>query len=137
MVDVMLVLLIIFMVAAPLMVQGVPLDLPKTSAAKLQPLKKPTIVSLTAEGMLEIRLGDLVENVDKARLVPRLMELKSEIGDGIVYVRADRKIPYGDVMELLGRVGESGLSRISLLSQPQPSQSALPAPSQSAPPAWK
>ena len=109
MVDVMLVLLIIFMVAAPLMVQGVPLDLPKTSAAKLQPLKKPTIVSLTAEGMLEIRLGDLVENVDKARLVPRLMELKSEIGDGIVYVRADRKIPYGDVMELLGRVGESGV----------------------------
>ena len=49
------------------------------------------------------------------------MEIKSTEGDGIVYVRADRKIPYGDVMELLGRVGESGYARVSLLSQPSPS----------------
>jgi biopolymer transport protein TolR len=49
------------------------------------------------------------------------MEIKSQEGDGIVYVRADRKIAYGDVMTLLGKVGESGFSRVSLLSQPSPS----------------
>lgn len=116
-VDVMLVLLIIFMVAAPLMVQGVPLDLPKTSAAKVGAQKKPMVVSLAPDGKLYIR----DEEVTRESLVPRLMQIKSAEGDGIVYVRADRKIAYGDVMELLGRVGESGYARVSLLSQPSPS----------------
>ena len=116
-VDVMLVLLIIFMVAAPLMVQGVPLELPKTSAAKLGTVKKPMVVSLSADGNLYIR----DEHVTRQTLVSRLMAIKSqEGGDGIVYVRADKKIAYGDVMEILGRVGESGFARVSLLSQPSP-----------------
>jgi biopolymer transport protein TolR len=117
MVDVMLVLLIIFMVAAPLMVQGVPLELPKTSASKLGTVKKPMVVSLSPDGKLYIR----DEEVTPQTLVSRLMEIKSQEGDGIVYVRADRKIAYGDVMTLLGKVGESGFSRVSLLSQPSPS----------------
>jgi biopolymer transport protein TolR len=117
MVDVMLVLLIIFMVAAPLMVQGVPLELPKTSASKLGTIKKPMVVSLSPDGKLYIR----DEEVTPQTLVSRLMEIKSQEGDGVVYVRADRKIAYGDVMELLGKVGESGFSRVSLLSQPSPS----------------
>jgi biopolymer transport protein TolR len=117
MVDVMLVLLIIFMVAAPLMVQGVPLELPKTSATKLGTIKKPMVVSLSPDGKLYIR----DEEVTPQTLVSRLMEIKSQEGDGIVYVRADRKIAYGDVMTLLGKVGESGFSRVSLLSQPSPS----------------
>ena len=117
MVDVMLVLLIIFMVAAPLMVQGVPLELPKTSASKLASAKKPMVVSLSADGNLYIR----DEQVTKQTLVTRLMAIKSQEGsDGIVYVRADKKIAYGDVMEVLGRVGESGFARVSLLSQPAP-----------------
>jgi biopolymer transport protein TolR len=116
-VDVMLVLLIIFMVAAPLMVQGVPLELPKTSASKLGAIKKPMVVSLATDGKLYIR----DQEVTRDNLVSRLMQIKSQEGDGIVYVRADRKIPYGDVMELLGRVGESGYARVSLLSQPSPS----------------
>ena len=117
MVDVMLVLLIIFMVAAPLMVQGVPLDLPKTSASRIGQLKKPKVVSLAADGQLYIR----DELVARDRLVPRLLELRAAEGaDGIVYVRADRKIAYGDVMEILGRVGEAGFARVSLLSQPAP-----------------
>jgi biopolymer transport protein TolR len=115
-VDVMLVLLIIFMVAAPLMVQGVPLELPKTSASKLGAIKKPMVVSLAMDGKLYIR----DEEVSRDTLVSRLTQIKSQEGDGIIYVRADRKIPYGDVMELLGRVGESGYSRVSLLSQPSP-----------------
>jgi biopolymer transport protein TolR len=123
MVDVMLVLLIIFMVAAPLMVQGVPLELPKTSAAKLGQLKKPKIVSLSADGLLYIR----DEQVTRDRLVPRLLEIKSTEGaDGIVYVRADRSIAYGEVMEILGRVGEAGFARVSLLSQPSPTAQAAP-----------
>lgn len=120
-VDVMLVLLIIFMVAAPLMVQGVPVDLPKTSASKLGTVKKPMVVTMAGDGNLYIR----DEQVTRETLVPRLMAIKSqEGGEGIVYVRADKKIAYGEVMEILGRVGESGFARVSLLSQPSPSAQA-------------
>jgi len=101
-------------------VQGVPLDLPKTSASKIGAMKKPMVVSLAPDGKLYIR----DEEVTPDTLVSRLMQVKSEEGDGVVYVRADRKAAYGDVMELLGRVGESGYARVSLLSQPAPSGTA-------------
>jgi len=119
-VDVMLVLLIIFMVAAPLMVAGVPVDLPNNSAAKLTRPKKPIIVSLQADGGLFIRK----QSVDSSRLVSTLARLRAQEGDTIVYVRADKSRAYGDVMELLGKVGESGYQRISLLSQPNTAQGA-------------
>jgi biopolymer transport protein TolR len=116
MVDVMLVLLIIFMVAAPLMVAGVPVELPKTTAARVGQVKKPMIVTLTADGKLQIR-NDFVS---REELIPKLKELRAAEGDAVVYVRSDGKNAYGDVMELLGRVGESGYGRVSLLSQPKP-----------------
>jgi biopolymer transport protein TolR len=116
MVDVMLVLLIIFMVAAPLMVAGVPLELPNTSAARVSQSKKAMVVSMAGDGGLFVR----EEQVSRETLVPRLKELRSQEGDTVVYVRADKKIPYGDVMEVLGRVGEGGYGRVSLLSQPKP-----------------
>ncbi len=115
-VDVMLVLLIIFMVAAPLMVAGVPVDLPNSSAKRLSQPKKPMVVSVAADGALYIR----EEAVSAAGLVPRLMALKAEEGDTVVYVRADKSRPYGDVMDVLARVGESGYQRVSLLTQPKP-----------------
>ena len=115
MVDVMLVLLIIFMVAAPLMVAGVPLELPNTSAARVSQSKKAMVVSLAADGNLYIR----EEQVSSAGLVPRLRELRAVEGDTVVYVRADKSSNYGDVMDVLGRVGESGYGRVSLLSQPK------------------
>jgi|SRR5665647_1625660 len=121
-VDVMLVLLIVFMVAAPLMVQGVPVDLPRTSATKLQKVRKPMVVTLAPDGTLYIR----DEQVDRSALVNRLIAMRAQEGDTVVYVRADRKIPYGDVMEILGRVGETGYPRVSLLSQPSPSGKAAP-----------
>jgi biopolymer transport protein TolR len=121
-VDVMLVLLIVFMVAAPLMVQGVPVDLPRTSAAKLAKIRKPMVVTLAPDGAIYIR----DERVERGNLVNRLMAMRSDEGDTVVYVRADRKIAYGDVMEILGRVGETGYQRVSLLSQPTPSQGAAP-----------
>ena len=116
MVDVMLVLLIIFMVAAPLMVAGVPLELPNTSAARVSQSKKAMVVSMAGDGGLFVR----EEQVSRETLVPRLRELRSQEGDAVVYVRADKKIAYGEVMEVLGRVGESGYGRVSLLSQPKP-----------------
>lgn len=119
-VDVMLVLLIVFMVAAPLMVQGVPVNLPKTSATKIAQVRKPMVVTLAPDGSLYIR----DEQVDRGRLVSRLMALRSDEGDNVVYVRADRSVPYGEVMEILGRVGETGYQRVSLLSQPSPSRGA-------------
>jgi len=116
MVDVMLVLLIIFMVAAPLMVAGVPLELPNTSAARVSQSKKAMVVSLAGDGSLYVR----EERVSPDGLVPRLRELRAAEGDAVVYVRADKKSSYGDVMDVLGRVGESGYGRVSLLSQPKP-----------------
>lgn len=116
MVDVMLVLLIIFMVAAPLMVTGVSIELPKTTAAKLGQSKKPLVVTLTPDGQLQIR----TDFVPRGDLVSKLNEIKSQEGDSVVYVRADKKSPYGDIMQLLGDIGQSGFARISLLSQPLP-----------------
>jgi biopolymer transport protein TolR len=115
MVDVMLVLLIIFMVAAPLLIAGVPVELPNTSVAKVSQPKKPMIVSLAADGSIYVR----EEQVTEATLVPTLTALRQTEGDTVVYVRGDKNRPYGEVMEILGRVGQSGYARVSLLSQPK------------------
>jgi len=117
MVDVMLVLLIIFMVTAPLLVAGVPVELPNTAAARLSQPKKPMIVSLAADGSLYIR----EEQVPKDNLVPKLTQLRAAEGDAVVYVRADKKSVYGEVMDILGKVGQAGYGRVSLLSQPSSS----------------
>ncbi len=124
MVDVMLVLLVIFMVTAPLLVAGVPVELPKNAAQPISQSKKPLVVTFAADRGLFIR----DEKVDDASLVRRLSELRQAEGDAILFVRADRKIPYGDVMEILGRLGASGYSRISLLSQSQKQEALKPAP---------
>jgi biopolymer transport protein TolR len=114
-VDVMLVLLIIFMITAPLLVAGVPVELPNTSAARISQPKKPVIVSLAGDGSLFIR----EDQVSSDTLIPRLQALRSAEGDAVVYVRADKKRAYGEVMDILGRVGQSGYARVSLLSQPK------------------
>ena len=119
-VDVMLVLLIIFMVAAPLMITGVHVDLPRTSAAKVGNVKKPVVVTLTADGGLSVR----DESVTYEGLPDALALLRAEEGDGIVYVRADRNIDYGQVMDLLGRVSASGYAQVSLIAQAQRSAAA-------------
>ena len=115
MVDVMLVLLIIFMVTAPLLVAGVPVDLPSTSAAKVSQPKKPMIVSLASDGSIYVREEQFTEDT----LVPTLIALRQAEGDTVVYVRGDKSRPYGEVMDILGRVGQSGYARVSLLSQPK------------------
>jgi biopolymer transport protein TolR len=116
MVDVMLVLLVIFMVTAPLMVAGVPVELPHTSATRLSQTKKPIVISLTADGVFYVR----DEQVSRDVLVSKLQAIHAQEGDTIVYVRADQKVSYGNVVDVLGKVGESGYGRVSLLSQPKP-----------------
>ena len=93
-VDVMLVLLIIFMVAAPLMMVGVPVELPKTSAARVGQPKKPVIVSVTRTGAIFVR----DEAVPQDGLVQRLTALEGRGRGDVVYVRGDRGIDYGEVM---------------------------------------
>jgi len=113
MVDVMLVLLVIFMVAAPLLTVGVPINLPKTGAAQLTEPKDPIIVSLN--GQEEAFIGD--EKVAAEDLKARLAALAAEDPARIVYVRGDRALPYGRVMDLLGVVNTAGFAKVSLLAE--------------------
>ncbi len=124
MVDVMLVLLVIFMVTAPLLVAGMPVELPKTAAQPIAHTKKPVVVTLAADKSLLIR----DERVDAGSLVSRMAAIRASQGDAVVYVRADKNIAYGEVMELLGRISTSGYQRISLLSQPSKPDAGDPAP---------
>ena len=114
-VDVMLVLLIIFMVAAPLMIAGVPVNLPQTAAARQNTPQKPMVITIAPGGRLYIR----DEQISSAVLVNRLRELRAAEGDAVAYVRSDSSIPYGEVMTILGGASEAGYTRISLLSQPK------------------
>jgi biopolymer transport protein ExbD len=112
-VDVMLVLLIIFMITAPLMMAQLPIELPKSSAQDLGKPPEPLIVALDAKGQFYI--GSDV--VPAAELDGRLKVLAAKDSDQIVYVRADKTVPYGQVMALLSEVGQSGFYKISLMSE--------------------
>jgi biopolymer transport protein TolR len=113
MVDVMLVLLVIFMVTAPLLTVGVPLDLPKTSAARVVQPQEPIVLSLDREG------GTFIgsERVDPGDLKDRLARLAADDPDRIVYVRGDRTILYAQLMDALGLVNSAGFTKVSLLAE--------------------
>jgi biopolymer transport protein ExbD len=113
MVDVMLVLLVIFMVTAPLLTVGVPLDLPKTAAAAITDPKPPVILSLNRMG--EVFIGD--ERIDPAELAARLSGLAAEDPTRIVYVRGDQTISYAQLMEALGVVNRAGFVKVSLVAE--------------------
>ena len=113
MVDVMLVLLVIFMVTAPLLTVGVPLDLPKTRAAALTEPKPPVVLSLNRSG--ELYIGD--ERVEPGDLEARLFGLAAEDPSRIVYVRGDQTISYAQLMEVLGIVNRSGFAKVSLVAE--------------------
>ena len=113
MVDVMLVLLVIFMVTAPLLTVGVPLDLPKTRAATIAEPKPPVILSLNREG--EVFIAN--ERIELGDLDQRLAELAAEDPSRIVYVRGDQTIRYAQLMDALGRVNRAGFSKVSLVAE--------------------
>ena len=113
MVDVMLVLLVIFMVTAPLLTVGVPLDLPKSTAAQLTQPKEPIVLSLDREG------GTFIGNEQIAAddLKGKLAGLAAEDPGRIVYVRGDRTISYARLMDALGLVNTAGFTKVSLLAE--------------------
>ena len=113
MVDVMLVLLVIFMITAPLLTVGVPLDLPKSRAATLTEPKQPIIISLNREG--EVFIGD--ERIAADELEPRLAALAAEDPSRIVYVRSDKSNTYAQLMDTLGLVNQAGFSKVSLIAE--------------------
>jgi biopolymer transport protein ExbD len=114
MVDVMLVLLVIFMVTAPLLTVGVPLDLPKTQAAAITEPKPPVILSLNRTG--EVFIGD--ELIEPGDLAQRLAGLAVEDPTRIVYVRGDQTISYAQLMEALAIVSRAGFGKVSLIAEP-------------------
>ncbi|HWB48537.1 MAG TPA: biopolymer transporter ExbD [Stellaceae bacterium] len=113
MVDVMLVLLVIFMVAAPLLTVGVPINLPKTSAAQITQPQEPLVVSINAAG--ETFIGDNLAAGDD--LKTQLASIAAQDPSRIVYVRGDRAIQYGTLMDLLGTVNTAGFAKVSLLAE--------------------
>ena len=115
MVDVMLVLLIIFMVSAPLLTVGVPLDLPQTQAKSLDQQKDPLTLSVNLKGQVflndtEIPLEDLVT---KLRAIT---DARSGL-DERIFVRGDRKVDYGTVMKVMGRLSQAGFRRVALVTE--------------------
>ncbi|GAC1627782.1 MAG: protein TolR [Nevskia sp.] len=119
MVDVMLVLLIIFMVTAPLMMSQLPVTLPKASAAPSDHPKDPLIVSVDLAGHYYIdqdrKIGPV--EVSTEQLQPTLIEIAKQDPDNLVYVSGDQKINYGKVVDLIGVVGNSGFAKVSLQSK--------------------
>ena len=115
MVDVMLVLLIIFMVTAPLLVAGVPVDLPDSKAGALDQEVKPVQISLDASGAIFI--DDMP--VPEAALSTRLAQIAtpgSEEGGPRIFLRADRDLDYGRVMRVMGELNNAGLRKVALVS---------------------
>ncbi|MBB5049785.1 biopolymer transport protein TolR [Rhodopseudomonas rhenobacensis] len=115
MVDVMLVLLIIFMVSAPMLTVGVPLDLPQTQAKSLEQDKNPLTLSVNLKGQVflnetEIGLEDLVPKL-KA-----ITEARSGM-DERIFVRGDKKVDYGTVMKVMGRLSAAGFRRVALVTE--------------------
>ncbi len=114
MVDVMLVLLIIFMVTAPLLVTGVPVDLPDSRAAALKAEDKPVQVSLDRGGSVFVDDALVADDA----LAARLAALHAANGDARVFVRADRGLDYGRVMSVVGEVAAAGFRKVALVSAP-------------------
>ncbi|WP_170332792.1 protein TolR [Ruegeria arenilitoris] len=112
-VDVMLVLLIIFMVAAPLLTVGVPVDLPKTAASALPgDNEEPLTVTLTADGRVQIQTTDVV----REELIGKLRAIASERSSDRVFLRADGAIPYAQVMQIMGALNAGGFSNVGLVT---------------------
>jgi biopolymer transport protein TolR len=115
MVDVMLVLLIIFMVSAPLLTVGVPIDLPQSQAKSLEQDKEPLTVSVNEKGQIFLQNSEIA--VDD--LVPKMQAIADARGgtDARVYVRGDRKVEYGTMMKVMGRLSSAGFHRVALVTE--------------------
>jgi biopolymer transport protein TolR len=114
MVDVMLVLLIIFMVTAPLLTAGVAVDLPKTRAKLLSQDKEPLTITIEKSGKIFLQETE----VEAAELVPRLTAIAENGYDQRIFVRGDKSVDYGKVMQVMGELNAAGFRRIGLVTEP-------------------
>ena len=112
-VDVMLVLLIVFMITAPLLTVGVPIDLPKTKAQPLSQPEEPLVISVNAAGEIYVQETP----VPLESLVPRLIAITENNADTRIYLRGDRSIDYGRMMQVMGHVNAAGFRRVALIAE--------------------
>jgi biopolymer transport protein TolR len=114
-VDVMLVLLIVFMVSAPLLTVGVPLDLPQSQAKSLDQDKEPLTVSVNVKGQVFLQNSEI--KIDE--LVAKLKAITDARGgaDERIYVRGDKKVDYGTMMQVMGRLSAAGYHRVALVTE--------------------
>ncbi|AIU90188.1 ExbD/TolR family protein [Pectobacterium odoriferum] len=112
-VDVMLVLLVVFIVTAPMLTNAIPIQLPKTSAVAPADRTDPVVISIDGEQRVFINK----ENLAREQLVPRLQQAKASNADLVVQVQADKEANYGEVAALLADVEQAGITRLSLLTQ--------------------
>jgi biopolymer transport protein TolR len=113
MVDVMLVLLIVFMVAAPLLTVGVPIDLPQTQAKSMEQDKEPLTLSVNDKGQVFLQNTEI--KLDE--IVPKLKAIAKNGAEERIYVRGDRKVDYGTVMRVMGRLSAAGYRRVALVTE--------------------
>ncbi len=122
-VDVMLVLLIIFMVTAPMMVQGVDVALPEVTAAPIETQKEPLLVSINAQQ--EVFINDYKVSVDfLGEKLAKIMETRT---DREVYLRADKEIPYGVVVLVMAEIKAAGVDRLGMVTLPPDEEKSKPA----------
>ena len=112
-VDVMLVLLVVFMVTAPLLSVGVPVDLPKAPASPLSNPDEPLVISINANG--EVFLQESM--IQMENLTARLMAVTGQNEDARIFVRGDKGIRYGQVMAVMGNISAAGFRKVSLLAE--------------------
>ena len=114
MVDVMLVLLIVFMVAAPLLTVGVPVDLPNSNAPAVNEQTEPLKITIDAQG--QIYLGEETK-LELDELVPKLEAVTNNNPDAVIFVRGDQAINYGRVVEVMGEISNAGFRKVTLVAQ--------------------
>lgn len=113
MVDVMLVLLIIFMVTAPMLTTGVPIDLPDSNAKALPGSDEPLSISIDAKGKVYLQEDEVPLN----KLAAKLEAISGENKDIRIFVRADKRVDYGQVMRTMGEVSQAGFSKVALVTE--------------------
>jgi len=112
-VDVMLVLLIVFMVTAPLLTVGIKVDLPKVEATALTDIKDPIEITVNLEG--NIYIGE--SKVEVENLIPRLNAITEQNTEARIYVRGDRVVAYGRIMEIMAIINSAGYVKVALITQ--------------------
>ena len=111
-VDVMLVLMVIFMITAPLLTVGVPIDLPEATVNPVNQEREPLVITVDKEGRIYLQDAE----IESAVLVPRLIAVSQTNSDLRVFVRGDRDIDYGRVMEVMGLVNQAGFDKVALIA---------------------